>query len=301
MLFSEAIPKFAAWKQYSSKVRTAYSYANTLKQFALFMRNPQIEDITYDNIIEYLNIMTDLGWDRNSYIGKCVALRKFFEFFHLQGITVVDYNLIPLPDREYKFPNSLTDSNVATLLSALPLNKDHMHILRNRAIIYLLWNCGMRVGELVSLNVKDIDLVNKKALIKTEKSKGLRPIRQIMWTEECNEHLKKWLVARKKIVPKIRKGDEEALFVSTKTVNQGRRLLNSGVEEVLRKLSEVSNLGFNCNPHRFRHAFGRDLAKKGANNSVISSLMGHASLQSSYVYTMMDDKMLEEQYTKYRR
>lgn len=301
MLFSEAIPKFTAWKQYASKQKTAYTYAVSIKQFALFMRNTQIEDITYEDVITFLNTMSDLGWDRNSYLGKCMALRKFFEFFNKQQIKVLDYQLIPIPDREYRFPKALSDDDVKTLLSGLPYNKNDLHILRNRAIIYLLWNCGMRVGELVSLNVKDIDLTNKKAVIRTEKSKGLRPVRQIMWTDECNEHLREWIKARQKIVPKIKRGDEDALFVSTMTVNQGRRLLNSGVEEVLRKLSEVSGLGFNCNPHRFRHAFGRDLAKKGANNSVISSLMGHASLQSSYVYTIMDDKMLEEQYTKYRR
>lgn len=303
MRFSEAIPKFTAWKQYGAKQSTASSYGMYLRQFALFMRNPNIEDVSYEDVVTYLDTMTELGWDKNSYLGKSIAIRKFFEFFKKLGMKVLDYELVPIPDRDYHFPKITDDDDIKLLLEAIPggRHKEHMRYTRNRAIIFMLWNTGMRVGELTSLNIDDVDTVKMKAVIKTAKSKGIKPIRQIMWAKDCNNALKEWLKDRKRAQTILRDCELEPLFVNIAASHSGSRMDKKGVEEMLRRLSRKANLGYNCNPHRFRHAFGRDLAKKGANNSVISSLMGHASLQSSYVYTAMDDKMMDEQYTKFRR
>lgn len=296
MKFSEAIPKFIAWKQYDTKQGTAYTYSMTIRQFGLFMRNPDIEAVRYDDVIVYLDTMKVLGWDNNSYQSKCIALRKFFEFFKKQGMKVLDHHLIPLPDREYKFPKSVDEADYRKLLAAIPKRPQPQNH-RNRAMIMMLHDCGMRIGELVALNENQVDTVEMKAVIKTEKAKHIKPIRKIMWTEETNEVLKQWLAKKES----IKSAGERPLFVTVLSGKSGKRLDRRIIEEMLRRLSIKAKLGFNCNPHRFRHSFGRDLGKKGANNSIISTLLGHTTLESSYVYTILDDKMMEEQYTKYRR
>ena len=122
-----------------------------------------------------------------------------------------------------------------------------------------------------------------------------------MWTATTNIHLMRWIKALKECHGKIKNCDPKPLFIGLASSSSGKRIDKKGVEEMLRRLSHAAGLEVVANPHSFRHAFGRDLAKKGANNSIISSLMGHAHVDSSYVYTVMDDKLMEEQYDKYRR
>ncbi len=90
MEFKEAIEQFKNWRQFKVKKQTVKGYDRELRTFCLFLRNPQIEHITLNQVMEYLNGLAELGWDRNSFIGKCMALRKFFEFFRLQGYQVLD-------------------------------------------------------------------------------------------------------------------------------------------------------------------------------------------------------------------
>src|SRR5207245_4716929 len=119
-----------------------------------------------------------------------------------------DEHLIPIPRTEVRIPRVVTDEQYRTLLSIIPVNNDPRHI-RNRAIIRLLWDSGARNGELVSLNVSDLDGERMRAVIRTEKSRGRRPFREIFWTPETNENLGRWLEKRKQL-PLV---DREAVFV----------------------------------------------------------------------------------------
>jgi integrase/recombinase XerD len=300
MKLKEAIIKFNAWRNFSVKKNTVASYRVHLNYLCLYLRNPEVEDVQYDHIIGYLKDMEDLDWDQNSFMVKCIAFRKFFEFCNLQKLKVFDPELIPIPDRDYKFPRILSDENYKKLLAIIPENNDPRHI-RNKAIINLFWDAGLRLGELIELNIDDIKLDEMSALIKTEKSKSLHPIRKIFWTAETNENLKKWIDKRKHLEGVMKNFEKNALFISVCGIKTGRRIKKSGVGEMLRRYSHEAGFPEICNPHSFRHHYGRELAEKGANNSVISSLMGHATIQSSQVYTVLTSKMMEEQYTKFKR
>lgn len=145
------------------------------------------------------------------------------------------------------------------------------------------------------------NLDDMSALIRTEKAKALHPIRRIFWTKETNEQIKKWLDRRNHLEKSFSKFEPDALFISVTGVKCGRRLKRNGIGEMLRRYSHLAGFEVICNPHSFRHHYGRDLAEKGANNSVISSLMGHAHIESSQVYTVLTSKMMEEQYDKFKR
>jgi site-specific recombinase XerD len=120
--------------------------------------------------MEYLNLMKEIGWAHNSFISKCMALKKFFEFCNLRGWRVLNENLIPIPQKEYKIPRVATPEEYKKLLNIIPKNTDPRNV-RNEAIIRLLWDTGARNGEILALDMDDLDLVNNKALIKTEKEK----------------------------------------------------------------------------------------------------------------------------------
>lgn len=294
MKFSDAIQRFSAWRLFKVKTHTVKGYDKELRTFCLFLRDPDIEAITVDNVMEYLNGMRLLGWSHNSFIPKCMALRKFFEFFRLHGYRVINEDLIPLPRKEYAIPRVATEEGYQRLLKAIPVNNDPRHT-RNRAIITLLWDSGARNGEIVSLNLPDMDYKRKRALIMTEKSRGRRPMREIFWKEETNDNLLRWVEKRSK----LRQKDAGALFVSTSGAKVGERFTIKGLGEMLRRYSDRAKLPV-LNPHSFRHHLGHEIVNRGGSAADVMNILGHSTLASSSVYTMMTDKELELRYRTLR-
>lgn len=297
MKFSEAINQFIEWKQINAKSSTLSGYGLDLRGFCLYMRNPDIEDIRLEDITGLFRLMVELGWKRNGFVTKSIALRKFFEFFARQGYNVLNHRLIPIPRREYYPPRVATEEEYQKLLNVIPYrSKDPRHV-RNLAIVSMLWDTGARVGELVSLNMKDANLDQMKAVVKTEKTQGMKPYREIFWSKDTNKNLDQWIEKRGELAQRTKFKDPNALFVGACRWQLGKRLTNSAVAILLRHYSTKAEIP-TLNAHSFRHHLGHELAKKGANNSVISNILGHSVLTSSYVYTMMNNKELETEYRK---
>ena len=294
MKFSEVIHNFSTWRLFKVKTGTVKGYDKELRTFCLFLRNPDVEQIQLGDVMDYLTGLKELGWNHNSFIPKCMALRKFFEFCRLQGLRVLNEDLIPIPRKEYRIPRVVTADTYSKLLAVLPLNNDPRHV-RNRAIINLLWDTGARNGEIVALDLGDIDLDRMRALIKTEKSRGRRPIRELFWTHETNESLGTWLNKRTRLQQK----DPDALFVSTCSANVGRRFTIKGVGEMLRRYSNRARIPY-VNPHSFRHHMGHDVIQKGGSSADVMNILGHSTLASSTIYTMMTDRELEERYRRFK-
>lgn len=290
MRFSDAIKKFSAWRLFKVKTNTVKGYDKELRTFCLFLRDPELEDIAIGDVMDYLNGMQALGWNPNSFITKCMALRKFFEFYRLQGHRVLNEDLIPIPRKQYQIPRVASEENYRKLLAVIPATNIPRH-MRNRAILKLLWDSGARNGEIVSLDVGDLDCNRMRAVIQTEKSRGRRPIREIFWTHDTNESLGRWVEGLAKIQPR----DPEALFISTGSTNCGLRFTIKGVGEMLRRYSNRAKLPY-LNPHSFRHHLGHEIVKRGGSAADVMNILGHATLSSSSIYTMMTDKELEERY-----
>lgn len=299
MKFNEAIDLFIKWKQISVHENTLSGYSLDLRSFALWMRNPEIENVSIDHVVEYFDLMKMLGWKWSGFLTKSIALRKFYEYWAGRDYDVLNYHLIPIPRREYSPPRVATFEEYSKLLSIIPEEtKDHRHI-RNRAIINLLWDTGARVGEIASLNVEDLNFKERQAVIRTEKTRGMKPYRQIFWEPETNQSLQTWIARRHDLEGSHKFFNPEALFVGCLRWQIGKRLSNGAVGIFLRHYSAKAGIE-TLNAHSFRHRVGLELAKRGANNSVISNILGHSSLTSSFRYTMMRDNDLAEEYKKYR-
>ncbi len=297
MKLSEAVSKFNQWRSFKVKHDTVKGYGMALRQFGLFMRNCELEKITLDDVLSWFNLMKNFNWDQNSLLIKAMALRKFFEFWQKQGYQVIDPCLIPIPRRQVRLPRVVTADQYKRLLAVIPQNNDPRHI-RNRAIIQMLWDTGARVGEIVSLDIDDVDLNRKKAIIKTEKNRGSRPIREIFWTEQTNNSLLKWLKKREGLTYKMVIKDPMALFISVcsgPNNTAGRRFGIKGVGEMLRRYSHRAGLPV-INAHSFRHRVGRAIIENGGSAADVANILGHSTLASSTIYTMMTDKELEKRY-----
>jgi integrase/recombinase XerC len=232
--------------------------------------------------------MEGVGFSRNGIQMKACALRKLFEALRRNGYVVLDPNEIPLPRKDFKQTRVATDEQIDKVRRVFAQSPQKHCRLRNVAVLLLLRDTGMRVGELRALNLRDVDLVNKRALIRTEKSRGMKPIRPVFWYDESNEALKEWIEERERFLRK-RGVTEEALFVISHRDKGVARIGHSAVGIAFRKASWAAGVP-TLNPHSLRHRKGHLRSKEGANNSIISSVLVHSSLESSYIYTMMNDK-----------
>lgn len=300
MNFNEAIRIFNANRGLRVKVGQINGQDRELRNFAIFMRNCEIEKVTDEHIVEWLNLFKTMGYTTGTLIKKEEALIQFYKFWQRKGLDVVDPMLIPLTDKEYVKPRVCTIESYKALLRVCEQSTKRNYMVRNKAMITLLWNTGMRIGELVSLNVKDVDIERRLITIKTEKSKGVRPFRTIPYDildEEAVKVLPKWLEFREKMLKEKPIEDSEALFFGYKTTRiYGRRFTGQSLGEIFSRTSKEAGLAVEeyVNPHSMRHHFGHALAIKGVNNSVISEAMGHSAISSSFRYTQLESGDLTE-------
>lgn len=304
MRLSEALTTFHEYRKLKVADVTVVRYEGALRVFCLCMRDPDIETITVQQVLHHLTEMQRLGWKRNGIAIVALALRKLFEFYHLQGYNVLRPELIPLPRKECHIPRVATSDACAKLLAAIPTTSNHPNHMRNAALISLTWDTGARIGEVLSLDIEDADTDRMGALIRTEKSRGRRPLREIFWTPETNTRLIRWIKMRKQLSKEYTFADPEALFVTLQTTTKapvrGRRMTNRGAAEVFRLLSNQAGLPL-VNAHSMRHAMGRDIVKRGGSNADVANILGHSSPDSAMVYTMMFGEDLKERWDIYSR
>ena len=295
----EAINEFSNWRQFKVKGNTVKGYDREIRNFCLFLRNPDIVKVTLNDVMDYLNGVIELGWDPNSLMPRCMALRKFFEYLRLRGFTTLNEELIPIPRKQYKIPRVADEENYKKLIEIIPAESHDPRHIRNMVIINLLWDTGARNGELLSINIADVDLEKKKALIRTEKNRGSRPFREIFWTEETNQNLKKWMDKREALGNKVTFKDPEALFLSLVSCQAGQRLSVKGVGELLRRYANRAGIPY-INAHAFRHHMGHDIINQGGSTADVMNILGHASVASSSIYTMMTNVELENRYRTFK-
>lgn len=295
----EAIDQFSNWRKFKVKNQTVRGHDRELRNFCLFLKNPEIHKISINDVMDYLNGIIEMGWDPNSLMPRCMALRKFFEFLRLQGHNVLNEELIPIPRNQVKIPRVADEENYKKLVAIISKKTNDPRHIRNLAIVNLLWDTGARNSEVVSLNVGDIDMEGKKAIIRTKKSKGKRPFRKIFWTDETNKNIIKWIEKRKHLKQKLYFAEPEALFISICSVNAGKRFGIKGVGEMLRRYCNRADMPY-MNAHSFRHHMGHDIIKQGGSSADVMNILGHSSIQSTMIYTMMADKELETRYRKFK-
>lgn len=305
MTIQQAVVAFADWRGLKSKPRTINGYVRDLVHFCVFMRDPEIsiESITLKHCTDYLQLCRSLGYDENTIQKKAIGLKLLFDYLQRNKHPVLEADLIPIPKKTFRFPRVATNEQYERLMAVIPDDgKSYTHI-RNRALIMLLWDTGARNGEITSLELDDLDLDRMSARIKTEKSRGTIPFREVFWRTETNEQLGKWLDAREKFFATVSLSDSNYVFVGIKGGHEncrgsGRRLQVGYVSEILRKYSNKAQLPVPLNPHACRHHMGRELTKKGVNAAGISSILGHSNLASSFQYTMLFGQDREDLYRK---
>jgi site-specific recombinase XerD len=300
MLLNEAITLIFARQSISLLADTQRGYERDCRLFCVWAHNPNVMNVTIDQIEQFLQDMIDAGFSQNSTVHRICALKQLFRGLRRRGFIVLNPEEIPKPRKLFIMPKVATDEDIQKALDYLPYGSTNMMTSRDRAILLMLRDTGMRVGELASLKVNDIDFGGQKATIKTEKTRGRRPFRQVFWFKDCNDSLQHWLIHRERLLKSRHLEDHGALFICINSQGIGQPLHKTSIGIMLRKVAREVGAKY-LNPHSLRHRKGHLLALQGASNSVISGVLGHSQLSSSFIYTNLSDPDIEKVARKFGR
>jgi len=294
MALLDAVDSYLFWKSQQVKDTTTAGYKRILSHFCIGLQNKKLGEVYWQDVTGYLDMLRQAGYKQNTLIPIVVAIRNLFQFFKRLEPSILDVDMIPIPHKEYNVPTILQDETYSKLLEGIPENNDARNV-RNAAMIRMLHDTGARIGEILALDLVDIHYC--KAIIRTEKNRGSRPFREIYWSGETQIYLDRWIAKKAHLARKNDKYKGKELFCSCVGGKSGQRLTISGAGEALRRLGVSLNLP-RINAHSFRHKVGRDIIKRGGSAVDVMNILGHASLDSSTIYTQMYGQEVEERYRK---
>lgn len=279
------------------------TYYTHIRLLCVHFRNCEIEEIKSHQIIEYMNLMEAMGWERNTFNTKANAWKQFFKYWFDEGLQVLPPQNIPVPQVERKLPRAITDEEIAKLLEALSKHPDNIIRLRNEVAIKMLADCGARLNEFLSIKTTDIEMGKRETIIHTEKSRGIKPLRTIFWSRQTHKHLLLYLKERQTFLEERQYPDKDkwVWIAAHWHWKAGKQWSDIAFETTLKRLSYEARLGWTAKPHSFRHRFGRKLGLGpagdgvgGANQYVVKDMMGHASITASDVYMVMNQESMRK-------
>ena len=254
-------------------------------------RDVDLKSIDNLTIRDFMSSLYEKDNKKSSIHRKIAALRTFFKFLCREGILELNpARMVASPRVERKLPNHLSIQDMVRFIET----PDVSTVLgkRDRAILELLYASGLRVSELVSLNLNDIDFENQTLRVK---GKG-RKERIVPFGEHARTALEAYLGVRAELLVEA---DEEKLDPLSVFVNyQGTRLTTRSVARMIDKYAGICAGIHRLNPHALRHSFATHLLDAGADLRTIQELLGHARLSSTQVYTQVSMEKLMEVYDR---
>ena len=221
-----------------------------------------------------------------------IALRGFLKYLVKRDIKSLDPSLVELPKVVRKQVTFLHYDEVEEMLDQIDLSTESG--LRDRAIIELLYSGGLRVSELVGLNRDSINLAKKEFMVRGKGSKD----RPIFISDACAERLADYLDARTDSLPALFLNNSRNLQ-AVDTSGDYRRMTARSVERIVEKYARMAGITKHVSPHTLRHSFATDLLMNGADIRAVQSLLGHADISTTQIYTHVTDAHLKEVHKKF--
>lgn len=282
-------------KNYSNN--TIISYRNDLIQLLNYLKDDKILKVNHVQYInqsimrKYIVYLKKNNYSARSISRKISTIRSFFNFLLREGIIKINpiINLIT-PKINKKLPYFLYLQEVNKLIETPP--RDTLLGIRDRAILELLYGTGIRVGELVSLNIRDIDLDEKTIRIFGKGSKE----RILPLGNPSIKAVQKYLASRNLFRKNIsiNKNDLNALLLN----RFGGRLSARSIRRIIIKYMKIAGLNKKISPHVLRHSFATHLLGGGADLRSVQELLGHESLSTTQIYTHITKERLKVIYNK---
>ncbi|MCL6570484.1 MAG: site-specific tyrosine recombinase XerD [Bacillus sp. (in: Bacteria)] len=272
---------------------TIMAYERDLKSYLHYLKNVEsvlsINEVKRVHIVQFLVFLKDQGKSSKTVARHIASVRSFHQFLLRDKATDQDPSVqIDTPRLERALPKVLSLQEVEILLDA-PMPPDHFGI-RDKAMLELLYASGIRVSELIGLDIENVHVTmgfvrcfgkgNKERII---------PIGRTA-TDAITQFLDK---GRPQFVSK--KHRDPALFLN----HQGKRLTRQGFWKILKKLAKSAGIEKELTPHILRHSFATHLLENGADLRAVQEMLGHADISTTQIYTNATKTKLKDVYSKY--
>jgi len=269
-------------RNYSS--HTILNYRLDLEGFKKFLGSVELEKIDYLTLRKYLATLKEKNLGTKTIARRLSTLRSFFKFLTRDGYLKTNPILsLSSPRLEKHLPQFMTEGEVTKLIEAtFAKSEKGERGLRDRAILETFYSTGIRISELVGLDVEDIDFIGGVVKVMGKgKKERLAPIGDTAITA-----IRKYLEKRKK--------QSESLFLN----KSGRRITGRGVRNIVAKYIHIAGIKKGVSPHTFRHSFATHLLDRGADLRTVQELLGHANLSTTQIYTHLTTEKLKSVYDK---
>ena len=267
---------------------TLQSYKRDLKQFKTYLdeKEKNYSKLNKKDINDYIEHLQEIG-KKASSISRCIASIRSFYQYELKNKKIKEdpTDNIQSPKIEKRVPSVLTSKEVALLLEQ-PKDVD-LKGIRDKAMLEFAYATGMRVTEIISLNIEDVNLDEGYVVCKTGRKQRNIPLGNM-----ALKALKEYIENAREIL--IKNENEKSLFVNI----NGKRLTRQGFWKIIKYYKEQAHITKDITPHVLRHSFATHLLQNGADLKAIQTMLGHSDISSTQVYMQFQDDALKNVYKK---
>ena len=269
-------------KKYSEN--TIATYKHNLLVYTHFFENKKINEIDYKGVTEYLKYLDKKKLNSRSLSNNISTLKSFYKFLLMYKI--IDKNPVAevlMPKQSKRLPKALSYDDINKLLN---IDLNNYYDYRNKAILELMYSCGLRASEVVNLLVHDVNLEDNYIRIFGKGNKE----RIMPLGDYANYYLKLYFDNARMWFFKGNQNDY--LFLN----NHGNKMTRQALFKMIKKVALEKNIKTDFSPHTLRHSFATHLLENGADLRSIQELLGHSSISTTQIYTFISNKKSQENY-----
>lgn len=236
-----------------------------------------LRDVTLDTLRLFVGDLNDVGIAERSRARIISGVRSFFRYLTAEGYTEGDPSeLLESPQTGFHLPEVLTVDEINAMIGAIDPQKAEAQ--RDRAIMETLYGCGLRVSELVNLEMSKVFAAEGYLIVRGKGDKE----RMVPMSDTSIGEISAWLDDRSRLA--IKPGEENILFLN----RRGHRLTRQRAFQIVKGLAEAAGIRKNISPHTLRHSFATHLLEGGANLRAIQQMLGHESIATTQIYIHLD-------------
>lgn len=265
---------------------TRFSYRDDVDKLVRYLADESkpLSSVTLDDLQAFFADLHDLGIAPTSQSRIVSGLKSFFRYLKVEGYIDEDPAiLLEKPRTGRHLPEVLTVDEIDAMISCIDLSTPEGR--RNRAIMETLYGCGLRVSELVNLDLSHLFLDSEYIIVRGKGSKE----RLVPIDRTAIDEIRRWMEDRDAI--DLKPGEEGMLFVS----KRGRRLTRVMIFYIVKRLCELAGIRKEISPHTLRHSFATHLLEGGANLRAIQQMLGHESIATTEIYLHVDRTQLRHE------
>lgn len=284
----EYITKFIEYLTFEKKYSdyTIASYEKDLNDYIKYLKDNKLkyDKLEYKDVVDYIIFLKGQKLEPTSVNRHLSSIRSFYKYLIDNKITSSNpFKLVRGPKKEKKLPNYLQYEEFMDLINTCddtPLG------VRNRMILELLFATGVRVSELVSIKLVDIDFKDRSIKITGKGKKD----RIVYFNKVCQEVMSNYVINARQELLKGKKNDY--LIVN----HLGNKITSRGVQDIIEKILIKSSIKHKISPHTLRHTFATLLLKEGMDIREVQELLGHERLETTSIYTHVTNEELRKAY-----